>query len=259
MVDGGSKSSGRQGGEGGSDVGGVLPAGLDLLWGRRERGRQGRKADLTLDAIVVAAIAIADAEGLSAVSMARVAKELGYSTMSLYRHVHNKDELLQVMWNASAVGAPDIVGDGWRERLEDWAIKQWRLLQDRAWVLEMPMIYPPAGPNTLVWVEQAVQVLDATGLSEADKFGCIGMISSYALSEARMAHEERQARGDGPPVDYAAVLREVADPEIYPAVHRAAWSGEIDESDEIDGAEEGFYFGLERILDGIEILVERSR
>src|SRR5580658_3820692 len=96
-----------------------LPPGLDLLWGRRERGRRGPKPGLSVDGIVDAAVRIADAEGLEAVSMARVAKELGFTTMSLYRYVASKDELLQLMWNASAQGAEtlELEGTGWRERL----------------------------------------------------------------------------------------------------------------------------------------------
>ena len=93
-----------------------LPPGLDLLWGRRERGKRGPRAGLSADAIVAAAIRIADAKGLEAVSMERVARKLGFTTMSLYRHVASKEELLQLMWNASALGAEDLVieGDDWR-------------------------------------------------------------------------------------------------------------------------------------------------
>src|ERR1700751_4939270 len=103
-----------------------LPPGLDLLWGRRERGKRGPRAGLSADAIVAAAVRLADAEGLEAVSMARVAHELGFTTMSLYRHVGSKEELLQLMWNASALGAENLVleGHGWRSRLRMWATIQ---------------------------------------------------------------------------------------------------------------------------------------
>ena len=96
-----------------------LPPGLDLLWGRRERKRHGPKPGLSLEGIVGAAIGVADAEGLGAVSMARVAKELGFTTMSLYRYLTSKEELLQLMWNASAQGAEGLVldGEGWRPKL----------------------------------------------------------------------------------------------------------------------------------------------
>src|SRR5580704_17830759 len=118
-----------------------LPPGLDLLWGRRAPGRRGPKPGLSVDGIVEAAIRIADAEGLEAVSMARVAKELGFTTMSLYRHVASKDELLQLMWNASATGAETLVleGDGWREKLRMWAVFQREALDQHPWITQMPM------------------------------------------------------------------------------------------------------------------------
>ncbi|MGH3502115.1 MAG: TetR/AcrR family transcriptional regulator [Nocardioidaceae bacterium] len=234
-----------------------LPPGLDLLWGRRDRGRKGPKPGLSVDAIVESAIAVADAEGLAAVSMARVARELGFTTMSLYRHVDNKDELLQLMWNASAAGAPSIEGEGWRARLRSWAMEQWRMLKRRQWILEMPIVSPPAGPNSLAWVEQAMASMGETSLSEAEKLGVVGLVSSYTLGEARMSYDTRRSRGRGEElVDYAAVLRAVVDVETYPALHRAAWSGEADDPDGV-GEEEGFRFGLERILDGVQAMVSR--
>src|ERR1700757_4350953 len=101
-----------------------LPPGLDLLWGRRERGKRGPRPGLSPDAIVEAAVRVADADGLEAVSMARVAKELGFTTMSLYRYVANKDELLQLMWNAATFGAERLVieGDDWGARVRAWAV-----------------------------------------------------------------------------------------------------------------------------------------
>jgi AcrR family transcriptional regulator len=266
-----------------------LPPGLDLLWGRRERGRTGPKPALSIDAIVAAAIRIADAEGLGAVSMKRVAGELGFTTMSLYRYVDSKDELLAMMWNASALGLPRITGGSWRERLQNWALVQYRGVLSRRWVLEMPLARPPAGPASLAWVEQALDALAGTGLSEAEKMGVVGMISVYALSESRQQFEEARAREEtAGSADYGAVLRAVVDEQTYPALYRAAWSGELDESAATERRESGgdqesrgdegsggdgnpddqpwdrpaigehqFRFALECILDGVEMLIER--
>lgn len=234
-----------------------LPAGLDLLWGRRSRGRQGPKPGLTVDAIVDAAIGVADAEGLAAVSMSRVAQELGYTTMSLYRYVDSKDELLALMWNASAAGAPQIEGASWRERLRSWSELQWDLLMVRSWVLEMPAVSPPAGPNALAWVEQALESLSDTALSEDEALGVVGVLSSYALGEARMSHDARKAAADGQPVaDYAALLRMVVDEQAYPALYRVAWSGRLDQPSDGDPDKQGFLFGVERILDGVQALID---
>ena len=241
-----------------SDAETKLPAGLDLLWGKRQRGRKGPKRGLTLDAIVEQAIAIADSEGLAAVSMARVAKELGNTAMSLYRYVDSKDELLQLMWNACATGAPTIEGEDWRSFLRRWTIEQRAMVERRRWILEMPIVTPPAGPNSLAWIEQAMNALDETGLSVGERMGIVGVLSSYMMGEARMAYDVATAKERGEATfEYAAVLREVADEATYPQVHRAAWSGEMDDPDDT-GIDESFQYGLDMILDGIAARIERS-
>jgi AcrR family transcriptional regulator len=233
-----------------------LPPGLDLLWGRRQRGRKGPQPGLSLEAVVETAMAVADAEGLDAVSMARVADELGYSTMALYRYVDNKEELLQLMWNSSAVGAPEITGASWRERLEAWALAQRGGLSRRLWLLRMPLAVPPAGPSSMAWVEQAMAALEGTGLSDAEKLGVISTVSSLSLSDARMELDWRTAVDAGKqPIDFGALLRLVADPGRFPHLHRAAHSGDLAESESDPLAT--FRFGLYLILDGVQALIDR--
>jgi AcrR family transcriptional regulator len=249
-----------------------LPPGLDLLWGRRERGRRGPKPGLSVDAIVEVAVRVADAEGLDAVSMARVAKELGFTTMSLYRHVASKDELLQLMWNASAQGVENLVldGDGWRDRLRQWVLIQREALDEHPWITQMPMAAPPLAPNSLTFVERGLETLEGTGLSDADKIRVIGLLSSYSLSEGRMAHDAARAASAAPtaaaaagmpaapPVTYEALLRQLVDEHSYPILHRLAWSAAIgDAPSGMDEAAE-FRFGVECILDGVEKLIQRS-
>jgi AcrR family transcriptional regulator len=246
----------------------ALPPGLDLLWGRRKQGQRGPKPGLSIEAIVEAAIGVADAEGLDAVSMARVAKELGFTTMSLYRYVTSKDELLQLMWNASAQGAEEFVVEGvdWREKLRMWATVQREMMDRHPWITQMPMAAPPFAPNSLTFVERGLETLDGTGISQADKLRVIGLISSYTLSEARMAHDAARAaraasegNNPSPPMSFEGVLREVLDEATYPRLFQIAWSADIgDDPSGFDERQE-FYFGLERILDGVESLMGRPR
>jgi AcrR family transcriptional regulator len=244
-----------------------LPPGLDLLWGRRQPGTRGPKPGLSVDAIVEAAVHLADTEGLGAVSMARVADDLGFTTMSLYRHVTNKDELLQLMWNASAQGAENIVleGDGWRTRLRMWAVLQREALDRHPWITQMPMAAPPLAPNSLLFVERGLETLDDTGLADSDKLRVIGLISAYSLSEARMAHDAARAAfpeaGDEafPPWNFELLLRELVDELHYPRLHRIAWSGEIGEHPSGFEEKQEFYFGIDRILDGVQSLIEQNR
>jgi AcrR family transcriptional regulator len=235
-----------------------LPPGLDLLWGRRERGKRGPKPGLSIEAIVEAAIKLADAEGLGAVSMARVAKELGFTTMSLYRYVANKDELLQLMWNASAQGAEDLVveGDDWRERLRAWALVQREMLDRHAWITEMPMATPPLAPNSLTFVERGLEALDDTGLADADKLRIIGLISSYTMSES--ARPAAQAPDDAPRWSFEALLRELVDEQSHPRLHRLAGAADADREPSRENEHREFLFGLETILDGVASLIERG-
>ena len=248
-----------------------LPPGLDLLWGRRGRGQRGPKPGLSVNAIVAAAIRIADAEGLEAVSMAHVADQLGFTTMSLYRHVTSKEELLQLMWNGSAQGAEELVitGDDWRARLRMWATVQREMIDRHPWITQMPMAAPPMAPNSLTFVERGLEAMDDSGLPDADKLRVIGLISSYTLSEARMAHDaaraarQAQAGATGteplPAWTWEGLVREVADEQTYPRLHRLAWSASIGDDPTGFDEQEEFRFGLDRILDGVEALIARTQ
>ena len=258
-----------------------LPPGLDLLWGRRERGKRGPRPGLSAEAIVEAAVRIADAEGLEAISMARVASNLGFTTMSLYRYVASKDELLQLMFNASALGAESLVleGDDWRSRLRSWAIIQRDMLDLHPWITQMSMPAPPLAPNSLHFVERGLEALDGTGLADAEKIRVIGLLASYTLSEARMANDAARAAaalakagqagqaeaaggqpdGDGgqdPPLTFEGLLRELVDERTYPHLYRLAWASSP--ADALSEREE-FLAGVNLILDGVQAHIDRAK
>jgi AcrR family transcriptional regulator len=249
-----------------------LPPGLDLLWGRRERGRRGPRPGLSADAIVAAAMRIADAEGLEAISMARVAAELGFTTMSLYRYVTSKDELLQLMFNASALGAESLVieGDTWRSRLRAWATIQRDVLDRHPWITRMPMPAPPLAPNSLHFVERGLQAMDGTGLADTEKLRVIGLLASYTLSEARMANDAARAAAEAvkaaqsvespgdasaPPLTFEDLLRELVDERTFPRLYRLAWSSPP--ADQLSEREE-FLAGIDLILDGVQARIDRA-
>jgi AcrR family transcriptional regulator len=253
----------------------ALPPGLDLLWGRRGPGKRGPRPGLSADLIVDAAIRLADAEGLEAVSMARVAAELGFTTMSLYRHVTSKEELLQLMWNASALSSEKAVleGGSWRPRLRRWAEVQRGVIERHPWITQLPMAAPPLSPNSLAFVERGLATLDGTGLADGDKLRIIGLLSSYTLSEARMAHDalraakEQAARDQAtaasggepaPPWTFEALLRELVDEQTYPRLHRIAWTSPVDGDGPLSEPEQ-FMFGIDCILDGVQALIDRAR
>ena len=241
----------------------VLPPALEILWGRRAAPSRGPRAELDVGRIVNAAVDIANADGLEAVSMARVAKALGFTTMSLYRHVANKDDLLQLMWNASARGVQDAVldGDTWRERLTAWAVVQRRVIEDNIWIVQLPMATPPLSPDSLAWVEKGLETMADLEVPDYAKIRVLGLISQHALIDARMAFDERRGKAlaaeSGVETDYGTLVRELADPEVYPLITRLS-SEAAPDGFAADDPHAEYLFDVGLILDGIEAMAARS-
>src|SRR5690625_5196557 len=124
---------------------------IEMFWGARDRPQRGPKPRLTLDQIAWKAIEIADAEGLAAVTMQRLARELDVSTMALYRYVASKDDLVALMADVTAAGAlkPDMEHGSWREQLAAWAYAALELYHRHPWSVSANIEGPPEGPNQL--------------------------------------------------------------------------------------------------------------
>lgn len=234
-----------------------LPPAIARIWALAEPDtpRRGPRPGLSVAAITTAAIELADEEGLGALSMARIAERLGFTTMSLYRYVSSKEELLTLLMDAASgmVSPPAADGSGWRPALRQWGLRQVELLIAHPWMLQLPIVGPPIGPNALRWVDAGVAALAGTGLEPWEKMAVIGVVSSYGLSEARLTVDQ-----GGEQVPYGQFLRLLVDPEQLPALGELVASGQLESPPEIDehGIDAGTHFGLERILDGIQALID---
>ncbi|MCX5411099.1 TetR/AcrR family transcriptional regulator [Streptomyces sp. NBC_00059] len=242
-----------------------LPASIEAAWGLRERPVKGPKPGLSLDRIVDAAVAVAASEGISAVSMGRVAKELGASTMSLYRYVSAKEELYVLMQEA-AMGAPSPLpaleeGAGWREGLSQWAWAQRRMFHRHLWALRIPIAGPPASPHSVAWWEQGLQALEDSGLSEGDKISVILLVSGFVRNEALLMSDIAAAvDAKGVPAQevmaqWERTVKRLVDPARHPALSRLLATDVMSEPDEADYE---FVFGLDRVLDGVEALIRKG-
>jgi AcrR family transcriptional regulator len=231
-----------------------LPASIELAWGLRDAGTRGPKRGLTLDRIVGAGIKVALTEGLGALSMARIATELGVGTMSLYRYVAAKDELLTLMVD-QALGRPPAAGAGedWRVGLRRWAEALRAAYRRHPWSLRVPISAPPLGPNNIAWLDNALAALAATPLSEQAKLSTVLLLSGFVRNDATLTADF--AAGSGGEMvmpGYGVMLGRLVDPEQLPALHRAIQSGSLDDEDDPDVE---FDFGLARILDGVDVLI----
>ena len=232
-----------------------LPPSLELLWGLREAGSRGPRRGLTLARIVDAGIRVAQAEGVGALSMARIAKEVGVGTMSLYRYVASKDELLATMVD-TALGTPPpppAGGEDWRAGLQRWAVGVRTAYHGNPWSLRVPISGPPLGPNNVAWLDNALAALADTPLSEQEKLSCVLLVSGFVRNDVTLALDFAEASDGAPQMPgYGQLLGRLTTSEERPALHRAIASGSLDDPDDPDAE---FNFGMARILDGIAALV----
>ncbi|MGH3738622.1 MAG: TetR/AcrR family transcriptional regulator [Micromonosporaceae bacterium] len=223
---------------------------VELLWGLKEPPSRGPKPALSVQRIAETAVRVADAEGLAAVAMQRVAAELDFTKMSLYRYVAGKSELVAVMIEAAVGDVPELDGvpGGWRERLAEWARLMWAAWDRHPWLPGATEGDRVMGPREAGWVEVAVRALDDTPLNPAEKLNVVRLISGHI----RNTHSAHRAGTGTDPTQFGAAFVSVLEKyrEDYPALI-AAGSAPADS--------DARQFGLDRILDGVALLIESRR
>ena len=226
---------------------------MAMLWGLRTQPTRGPRPTLDLDQIAQAALDIADSEGIAAVSMQRVANGLDVTKMALYRYVASKTELVAAMIDLAIGPPPDLrhVKGAWRARLEEWARLLSGTWRDHPWIPGATMGRRVMGPNEVGWVEAAVAVLADTGLDGTEQMDSVLLISGHIRNtqSATMAGTQpwTTERALSPAV--TELLHAYGD--RFPALIAAAGAA--------GGAsrDNGWRFGLDRILDGLELLITK--
>ncbi|MEV0373179.1 GntR family transcriptional regulator [Streptomyces sp. NPDC050636] len=229
--------------------------------GEPPRGRRPRDADsgLSRDRVVRAAIKVADAEGLRALSMRRVAAEFGVSSMALYRHVANKDELVLLMANAAFedVRLPDPAPEGWRDRMEAGARLQWALYQRHPWLAQyLSVTRPQPMPNAMALIEWTM-----ARVKGADPVTLIHMaltLLSFVLSTASGFEDDLESEQEtGMDQDQWMASMEPAFEGILTSGSYPMYAGVAGIDEDVVNLESIFEFGLARIMDGMGLLIER--
>jgi AcrR family transcriptional regulator len=226
---------------------------------QRGRGRNRQAPALSRAEIVDAAIAIADAEGSDAISMRRIAQVLRAGTMSLYWHVANKEQLLDLMLDAliAEVETPEPTGD-WRADIRAQARNQRTMLLRHAWVVEFLGGRPPLGPNTLLQMDRMLAVVEGLGIGVEVALNILGTVQTYVMgSVLREMQEVRLQREE----DRSGITKEAWAPL------QAAWRNRLEadgrftrvvrfldadvDPDAEETRDERFEFGLDCVIDGI--------
>ena len=230
-----------------------LPPGLALSWGVHPVQRRGPKPALSVDLIVATGIEFGDRDGFEAISLQKIAAHLGVSTNAMYRYVRSKDELI-VLVNDKAIGLPPPLPAGWRAAATAWVGAQVKLYAERPWLLDVPIRGAPVTPHVLRWMEVMLQALAETKLSQHDNLGCLMLLDGYARNYANLARQ--LGAGDNAPVQAEQVGRFLVPRLIegdYPMLTAMYTNAGYE-----DGLDDDFEFGLNRILDGIQVLIDRQ-
>ncbi|WP_194420466.1 TetR/AcrR family transcriptional regulator [Microbacterium abyssi] len=234
-----------------------LPRGIALAWGVAANPQRGPKREMSVEKIVEAAVELADADGIGAVSMAAVAARLGFTPMSLYRYVTAKDDLLLLM-QEEATGLPPEEHrqeDGWRAKLRALFEAQARLYLAHPWLLSIPITGSPITPSSSAWLDAALESLDGTPLDEGDRLAVAlavtGAARWYGIVIAGYAQQARST-GMSPEqitVYEAELFDRVITAEEFPSLRAAIEAGVFLSEDD------PFHFGIERVFDGVEAYI----
>jgi AcrR family transcriptional regulator len=230
-----------------------IGAALALLWEEAEQPTRGPKPSLDARRIADAAVVLADADGLEAVSMAKVAAVFQLSGMALYRYVPGKAELVELMVEAILAERPDLsaAGAGWRAQIVAWARQSLRVHQAHPWLLAATAMRRQAmGPRQLGWMDTALAALQQTGLSAAEQHQVFLLVAGLVRNLAQQqvdydeVHDREWSRLNGELLDRHA--------HRFPALSKAIVEGAFVPADDPLG------FGLDRLLDGVQALIDRA-
>ncbi|WP_035904957.1 TetR/AcrR family transcriptional regulator [Knoellia subterranea] len=238
---------------------GDISRSLAIMWAfDLGRSTRGPKPKLSVDAIVDVAVDLADTEGLDAVSMRRIGQELGVGTMSLYRHVPGKEELLDLMLErVNAPSSDETLGDDWRTSMQTLGRGLWTLYTTHPWLPLVDQTRPLLGPNALRGLDIALETLKSTGLSGQQQIAVIGAIDAFVMNAAR------QHNGAALAEQATGVSNEEFWTAQEPVLTKAMASGDYPHVAALDmdayamAGEDFMEFGLTLLLDGIANLIRR--
>ncbi|KAA9379167.1 TetR family transcriptional regulator [Microbispora cellulosiformans] len=236
---------------------------LKLLWREQDAGTQrGPRPGLSVDAVVAAATAIADAEGLRAMTMRRVAQDLGVVAMTLYTYVPGKAELLDLMLDAAYAAMPhtDTAGRPWRERVTAVAAENRALFERHPWVVGVATSRPLLGPGALAKYEHELSAFDGLRLDDVDLDSALTFVLEFVRGWARSRAEAETARCESRMTDEqwwatnGPLLARVLDERTYPLASRVGSAVGAAHGTAYD-PQHAYDFGLGRVLDGLETLI----
>jgi len=239
---------------------------LRLLWRDHlpadDTPRRGPRRALDVDAVVAAAINVADDEGLAALTMRRLADRLGTRPMTVYTYVPGRAELLDLMLDDAYARMPrtDTAGLPWQRRVRAVAEDNRDLFDRRPWAAHLSTLRPPLGPGQMAKYEYELSAFTGSGLDDITTDAALTHLLTFVRATARDAADARatqQATGDDQHWWDAAghLLAQILDPDTYPLASRIGTVAGAAHASAHDPTH-AYSFGLDRVLDALEHLTQ---
>lgn len=232
---------------------------LPLLWRHHapSAGRSaGRPPKLTVDAVVAAVVALADADGLEATSMAKVAARLGVGTMTLYTYVPSRAELVDLMVD-DVLASRALPGPGeprpadWRDQVGLYADRTREMYRAHPWLSRVTLVRPPIGPGMLAEREYVLSTVSGLGLPVHRVDPAALAITAFVTAGARQEADSAQLRRATGESDDDWWLRRMRLWEDWFDVERHPAMNDLWNAGGFAGSEDTFAYGLRVLLDGI--------
>lgn len=242
---------------------GAVDRTLGLLWraqaGEPER-RRGPKQKVSVDEVVRTGIALADADGLQAFSVRKVAEHLGIGTMSIYTYVPGRSELIGLMVDEAMGGAElDEHGGSLRTRLGSMAKQLWDEAHRHPWLLQVDLARPWIGPHAMNRFEWQLAGLEGLGFTDLEMDNIVTTVTSIAQSSARTSLGSQDAKARSGITDAqwwqinAPVLDQFVRVEEYPLATRVGHTAG-QEYNAVSSPQQAMEFALDRVFDGLELM-----
>jgi AcrR family transcriptional regulator len=164
---------------------------FQLLWGTRDKAARGPRPAFRLEQVVKAGVEIADAGGLSALTMAAVAERLDVTAMALYRYVPSKDALIDLVADAVLARPPKPAGASWRADISAWGRADLARLRRHPWLLDIVSTRTEVGPNWARWLDAGLQCLEPLPFSVSEKMAAFLLVDGH-LPRRRTAPRRRE-------------------------------------------------------------------
>ncbi|GGT67312.1 TetR/AcrR family transcriptional regulator [Streptomyces lateritius] len=239
---------------------------LELLWrdgATVPASRRGPRQGLTVDAVVEAAVGLADEGGLDALTMRAVAQRLGVTPMTLYTYVPGKAELLDLMLDAVFLKMPRTasgVDAPWRERVTAVADENRALYLRHPWLAELRVHRPPLGPGVMTKYEHELGAFEGLGLDDVTMDSALTHLLGFVQVAARTELDARAVDRESALSDeewwaaHEPLLERMFDAERFPLASRVGEASAVAYQG-LYSPDHAYAFGLARVLDGLAALI----